>query len=475
MTLKPIDAHCHLFSAKYVVEEAAAMGWAYVTGNYPHAEVATKALRAVESPFSWSRLEDIVKWFLDLGAAVSSYETNYQNLAEACRRGLNLPSEEELVVAPLMMDIFYMFGPPAGRPAQEVKAGRPVRTRKVSLGDIDREASEAAFKRFQTRVTDLAAERSAAPKAKGLPAGGRVSIKTERTAPVSAAEIDRIFLAARSKGTSKAVMKDPAAGREISRGFKNQIDALIGFQACHPGSVFPFFAVDPRRRGVIDMAIRGIPELNGGKPLVTPRGPFFGVKLYTRLGYLPENVPDEFYGHCATNQLPITVHTSAKGFPPGADWEYAGYAAPRHWQAILDKHPFLRLDFAHFGNGNPEWTRQILDLMTRYPNVYADLACYTDAGERSEVRRMWSQGGIIRDRLLFGTDFVVSSLTKALSLEGYFSAFRELFDSADMETLITVNTRKFLEPILPAAMRTKPRRRVSAAASLAKRRRLSDG
>ena len=123
MTQKPIDAHCHLFSAKYVVEEAAAMGWAYVTGNYPHAEAVTKAAPAAESLFSWSRLEDIVKWFFDLGAAVSSYETNYQSLAEAYRKGLNLPAVEELVVAPLMMDIFYMFGPPAGRPTAGGQSG----------------------------------------------------------------------------------------------------------------------------------------------------------------------------------------------------------------------------------------------------------------------------------------------------------------------------------------------------------------
>lgn len=134
MTPKPIDAHCHLFSARYVVEEAAAMGWAYVTGNYPHAEIVTKVAPAAESLFSWSCLKDVVKWFLDLGAAVSSYETNYQNLAEACRKELNLPSAEGLVVAPLMMDIFYMFGPPTGRPAEEVKAGRPVRGRKGRRG-----------------------------------------------------------------------------------------------------------------------------------------------------------------------------------------------------------------------------------------------------------------------------------------------------------------------------------------------------
>ena len=161
------------------------------------------------------------------------------------------------------------------------------------------------------------------------------------------------------------------------------------------------------------------------------------------------DVPDELYGYCAVNQLPVTVHTNTGGFPPGSDWEYAGYAAPYYWQAVLDKHPTLRLDFAHFGNGNPEWTRQILDLMTRYPNVYADLACYTGKKDREEAWQIWSRGGIIRDRLLFGTDFVVSSLTQVLSLEGYFAAFRDLFGPADLETLMTVNTRKFLQPILP--------------------------
>ena len=64
---------------------------------------------------------------------------------------------------------------------------------------------------------------------------------------------------------------------------------------------------------------------------------------------------------------------------------------PAIGRRFWSKHPTLRLDFAHFGSGNPEWVRQILDLMTRYPNVYADLACYTNAQERSEAWRIWNQ------------------------------------------------------------------------------------
>ena len=41
--------------------------------------------------FTWSHLEDAVQWFFGLGAAASDYETNYQNLAEACRKGLDFP------------------------------------------------------------------------------------------------------------------------------------------------------------------------------------------------------------------------------------------------------------------------------------------------------------------------------------------------------------------------------------------------
>jgi predicted TIM-barrel fold metal-dependent hydrolase len=453
----PIDVHCHLFSARYALEESAAMGWAYVNGHYPHAEAIAKKKPAAASLFSWSRLKDVVKWSLDLGAAVSGYETNYQSLAEACRKGLNLPDGRALIIVPLMMDIFYMLGLPAGTPARGGKSGRSVRRQCLQDAE-DREASEAAFEQFQKEVIALVAEKTV-PPGKGRPQEGRVTAKPKRAVSISAAEINRIFRDAKSEATAKRVMRCPIAGTEISRGFKNQIDALIELQSKHAGSVFPFFAVDPRRRCIVDMAIRGVPEFINGKPLVTPRGPFFGIKLYTRLGYLPGDVPDELYAYCDANRIPIIVHTGAGGFPPGSDWAYSGHAAPGYWQGVLDKHPTLRVDFAHFGSGNPDWVRQILKLMSCYPNLYADLACYTDVTDRSKVWRIWSRGGIIRDRLLFGTDFVVSSLTKALSLEGYFAAFQDLFGPDDLEILMKANTRKFLQPILPEMISGLPERR----------------
>jgi len=48
------------------------------TGNYPHAETVAQAAPSAEPLFSWSRLEDVVKWFFDLGAALSSYEAHLQ-------------------------------------------------------------------------------------------------------------------------------------------------------------------------------------------------------------------------------------------------------------------------------------------------------------------------------------------------------------------------------------------------------------
>ncbi|MBN1615037.1 MAG: amidohydrolase family protein, partial [Deltaproteobacteria bacterium] len=362
----PVDAHCHLFSAKYAVEEAAAMGWAYVSGNYPHAEAAFRALPEAERWFSWSGLENVVQWFFDLGAAVSDYETNLRSLKTACRRGLNRSSAEELIVAPLMMDIFYMFGPPASGPVPAIRAVRAGRARKDARTEKDREASEAAYESFKRRLIVLA-EGKTAPKAGRRPPGPRASLKVRRAEGLQAGEIERIFEEERAEAPIMAGLKGAEAGREISRGFRNQIEALLRLGENHRGSVFPFFAVDPRRRGSVDMAVKGIPEFNGGKALVTPKGPFFGIKLYTRLGYLPEDVPDDLYRYCCDSDIPIIVHTSTGGFPPGSDWAYAGDAAPLHWERVLEKHPSLRLDFAHFGNGDSGWVRQILDLMSRYP------------------------------------------------------------------------------------------------------------
>ncbi len=457
MALLPIDAHCHLFSARYIIEEAAAMGWAYIAGDYPHAGRIAKAAPAAESFFSWSRLLETVRWFLDLRAAASSYERNYQRIAEACRSGLNLPAQEVLLVAPLMMDIFYMFGPPASLPTPEIETEKPPQAKKVRRSASDREASEAAFDQFRRQVVAMA-KAGAAAKAGGRPARPGAATEFRGAAALSAAEIERIFREAKSRGALRAIREGLSAGCELSRGFRNQIEALIELQGSHAGSVFPFLAVDPRRRGIADMAIRGNAALNHGRPLTTPAGPFFGIKLYTRLGYLPADVPDELYAYCAANRLPVIVHASAGGFPPGSRWEYQGYADPRHWQAVLDRHPDLRLDFAHFGSGNPEWVRQIVALMTRYPNVHADLACFTDRGELLQARRLWSESAVVRDRLLFGTDFVVSSLTKVLSLKGFFQAFAEVFGPADLERLMAVNTRKFLQPILPEEAGTARRR-----------------
>ena len=47
--------------------------------------------------FTRSHLEDAVQWFFELSAAASDYETNYQNLVEACRKGLNFTQAEKLV------------------------------------------------------------------------------------------------------------------------------------------------------------------------------------------------------------------------------------------------------------------------------------------------------------------------------------------------------------------------------------------
>lgn len=80
----------------------------------------------------------------------------------------------------------------------------------------------------------------------------------------------------------------------------------------YPNNVFPFLGVDPRRQGILNIV----------KESVSRNGPFYGVKLYTPIGFSPTDPilfggPDQkdcVYRYCESNGIPITVHCSPGGF-----------------------------------------------------------------------------------------------------------------------------------------------------------------
>ena len=201
-------------------------------------------------------------------------------------------------------------------------------------------------------------------------------------------------------------------------------------------NLYPFFAVDPRRPGVVKSVLQG--------RLVSNAGPFYGVKLYPRLGYHPmcaELMP--IYEFCSKNDIPITTHCGTGGFPPSKDWRFWDMGNPENFRGILQVYENLRIDFAHFGHFDPDWANSIVDLM-QYPYVYTDLSCYTDIEEIKKVYNAFWAKDLFRERCMFGTDFDIMYETGIITLQKYFANFKEIFTPEELFSLRSTNPCRFI-------------------------------
>lgn len=199
-------------------------------------------------------------------------------------------------------------------------------------------------------------------------------------------------------------------------------------------SILPFFPIDPRRA-----FLEGEENLyNNFLKAFTGDNPFYGVKVYPALGYLPGDYRlDPIFKICAEKGIPVVTHcggtivsTGESGFYVYEDTkkikvkhlrrknraEYLN--EPRHWGIVLNKNPNLRLNIAHFG-GAKKWFRDptkrmhhriktIIDLMESYPNVYADFSF--NIKKRKAVRnffKLLDNSELVSKRALYGTDYWV--------------------------------------------------------------------
>jgi predicted TIM-barrel fold metal-dependent hydrolase len=170
--------------------------------------------------------------------------------------------------------------------------------------------------------------------------------------------------------------------------YKQQI-ADLEFLSKKYDHIKPFFCIDPRReyKG-LENALEKLSEKVHSK-----EGPFYGVKLYAPAGFSPtdpvlmgtENQKG-VYAYCEENKIPITVHNSNAGFAcfstvlnVNGDVYLNGNIVklkdklrfdnrffsrhiseaiserarklnhPKLWELVLQKHPKLFINFAHFG------------------------------------------------------------------------------------------------------------------------------
>ena len=444
-------------------------------GNYPHRpEVATPL--AFGAPAGVS-LAGIRSWLDDLltqisqvsHASFNSYEENFNLLTAMYRKSFK--TDEPLVVCPLMMDIHYMVAEPCTQPpkAARLRGGGPgappIDDPRRVFDELFAEIKNAVIRRREETLPEQV-------KAFTALAAPPPEIDAART-------MDKIYARIVAPPAPTGFRAADTDGLELTKAFEKQVWELMELHKHHPDCVFPFFAVDPRRIGIMEMVTRGRPFLPVGAPLVSKNGPFFGIKLYPRLGYVPmdvEKLCPGLYGWCRDREIPLTAHCSRGGFPPIRLHKCDDFGDPANWEPVLEKYEGLKVDLAHFGNEGPNWAQRIVELMKRPANrVFTDLACYTDPKKLKAVRATLAAEPILGERLMFGTDFDVMLMTDLITLEKYFDQFNpavgKIFTDEEIEAMSRGVPRAFLgrEKVAVAAEKRAEARREAAPAAVSRR------
>ena len=457
MTAPRIDAHCHYFHGRYAAMEARAIVRDLVLGHYPH--LAEKALpladrEAILGPPVWRRLVQYIAGLIQVAA--NSCEENYQK--ERTDYAASALADAPLRTVPMMMDIYHIVDEGSPDAPAAAEAEPPVAA--------DAESFETRVEALQAMVTDALSGRPAAEAASAPPG---LASRADR--------VDELFRSARDwlLGASAARIaaiaddlrtKYPAV--RFSPGYLWHMAELVALGQDHPGEVFPFLAIDPRRTGVDALL---------DDELLCSHGPFYGVKLYPPLGYLPTH-PGLYpvYDFCTERGIPISAHCNDNGLPtwarqihvwsrhPDIDGELvqfghdgpnpsAYFAHPARWEPVLEQYgdrDGLRLNLSHLGGdgearryvaGEPDtWTGRIIELMHAHEGrLYADVSYHASADSPAIVQQILHQHGgpdsVVGRHLLFGTDYIMVMMHMGLGgLVPYFDRFAALPPAMFAET-----------------------------------------
>jgi predicted TIM-barrel fold metal-dependent hydrolase len=428
-----IDVHCHLFNVQYAVMEFAAATWNLLKGDYPH-----KSPVALETKGMLETLEgikDFAAWIARLvEVALSDCGQNLDfQRSEFSQSKLN---DNELVVVPLMMDIYFSLDD-----NRDERAVSPPEA--FAIPDSQGDDFNAHFDKVVNLIRD------------------EINKKIPEIPQLSSVDqkLNEIFASARAELLAPPEKGDAYEGIELSPGYKKHMHDLDELSANYPATVFPFLAVDPRRIGIMDLIDM---KVNKGA------GVFKGIKLYPPLGYLPTHPALQLvFEHCNKYDIPITFHCSNGGIQNFrkkncvVDWDgnshledFAStggnkssyYTAPDKWLRVLERWPNLRVNFAHFGggdsiaSGDTGWMYSILNILKKYSNAYADISYFSKPELVQIMAELIEKHEILKRRLMFGTDYVMVMMDRNLGgLKSYFDRLSGL----DRRLLVD-NARAFL-------------------------------
>jgi predicted TIM-barrel fold metal-dependent hydrolase len=438
-----IDAHCHFFNIDFLILELLAMLADDIIHGYPLAPPDGPPVPDFP-PDAEAGIGEIIAWFVELvDALFSDCGVHYRFLMDSLRRGFGFAGDA--AAYPLMMDIYYMFRGPDG-----IRSENNPRT-------FDRKRFEEQCDRVRDIIRkrlDLVA--TATDHEKSSRIHGHCE-RIEQRLEMHAKRLSNERTMGGILGFVLGLFARLCRGRiDVSPGFRLHAKELMKLATSLPTNVYPFFAFDPRRRGIMTMIRTGKPFFLFPKPLVTSEGPFYGLKFYTRLGYRPDDESEPSHGtllealdFCIEHGFPAVNHSGPGGFPPEnifPNWPWEEYSNPIYWDNVMKNgRRELRINLAHFGYTSDEWRGTIVRMLHEYPNVFTDVACWTDIRVIETVKRLWDDDPVVRDRLMFGTDYdVVLVADIGHDLPEFYARFRSVFSDEDLAKMCIDNPRRFL-------------------------------
>lgn len=213
------------------------------------------------------------------------------------------------------------------------------------------------------------------------------------------------------------------------------------------GKILPAVAFDPWREYAYQKAKKdpNMSPLNLLKKMILNHG-FIAVKLYPSMGFKPfgnnnreEKFPDhapkddkfgeeldnyliELYKFCCKYDVAIITHANPSMY---TNILYKNYASAKAWEQVLSLKVYkdesvdfseMRLNLGHSGGLEGigkfnNWFKDILSVIRKYPNVYADLSNFDDIHTSSKRERFiktlksLKNDTKVLDRLMYGSDW----------------------------------------------------------------------
>jgi uncharacterized protein len=166
-----------------------------------------------------------------------------------------------------------------------------------------------------------------------------------------------------------------------------------------PERLIPFLSLDPTQPGWHEEMIEGHRHL-GMK----------GIKLLPMYaGFYPHDPRlDDLWSYATKHGLPVLLHTGTT-FVDVAPLEYT---LPRHLDTVAIRYPDCRIILAHLGH---PYEGETIAVVRKHANVYADISALYYRPFQLYQSLMLAQEYHATQKLLFGTDFPVTTVDATIN------------------------------------------------------------